>query len=461
VIPLNSTPIIPQSGTSPVSFTDTSNLLYAQNAYYYVVKPIVDGLEVSASGAQNPTELKVVIPPDNMVLVHRWIANQSLCAMVGQSTRPNASYSCSFEWPGGGTTLDIGSGTQTGFFVDAFETGCNYSRGVCSNTGNSSKDCIGNGAPGALGVTAGAGSVYYDRYSGTCFVSASGSWVEAAGASQASFLALASNQPGLPPLVRAPQSQAAAACQAFQKFLPSRLQQLVAAEWSSSASNIGQLETGGGDNCNTDKAHGIAYETASVPNNLETLPFALASQGASPAAYTLRTGSASTAACVSRYGAQDLVGNVNEWAADQVFCSAFVASTLGGVGYNCYGTATNLNGATSEFNNVYLSNGNGSGTSDYWNLSASQALLAPLMAPVLTSAGYASQQPASLSLGTHQFRFFGGSNPGTRGVLTGGAWYGEDPGTGAQGAGRFSLDLSKFANTPDPSIGFRCVEPVM
>lgn len=481
-IPINfmTGPILP-SGDGRASYVDdggASKPLAGAMPFYYLVKPIVNGLEQEVSGDVAPVEVKVSIPPANQVLVHRWSANQSLCKMLGFTSDPLNNYSCNFVWPNAfltnKTVLDVGTGNQMGFLIDAFETGCNYSRNAivaglgCSFNGGAIQDCIGNSDPMTLAVTPSsspAATVYYDRSSGTCFAYSSGNWVEAASVASGAVLGtMLKNDPGLPPLVQIPQSKAYTACQTRNQNLPTRLQQIAAAEWPTSVVNISQMETGGGTNCNTDKAHGKSFDSNSnTPADYETMPFTIPVGRPTPTGYSLRTGSNSTASCKSRYGAQDMVGNVAEWTADSIYCSAF-PTTVGGVKYNCLGGATNLNGAQSEFGNIYVSNDNGAGNpvADTWNLSDSLVLIGPLMLPVRSHPPQ-TQDPNTFSLGTNQFRIFGaqGVNIGNRGAITGGAWFGMDPVTpGNTGAGRFSLDLSKLGTTQDPSIGFRCAVPV-
>jgi hypothetical protein len=451
---INTTPV---AHSATVSFSDPSTSLVPSQSFFYMAKPIINGVEVTPGNTENPTSIKVVIPPDNMALVHRWIANRELCANAGLTSDAGADYSCQLSSPAGGLArMDVATASQVGYFIDQFEAGCNFSKAKC-NFGGGLVDCIGNVAPQGV-VAASKNSVYYDRSSGTCYLYTDPIWVEAAGASTDELrYYIESNAPGLPPLVYMPQDKAAQACEALGRVLPTRRQQIQAAAWDGLApSAITAVEAGGASttNCNSDLGHGLGqgYALTLPPANPDTLPFIVDTVTSTVLGSPFRSGSTQTSGCLSRYGVQDLAGNVWEWGSDQVFCSK---------SSGCFGVETTIHGAMSDFKGINpIPNNNGGGTTNSWALTASSKLYAPLMLPVAASATFATVLPDANLLGNSFFRLNGGVNFVTRGILTGGAWD-TFTGTGGSGgaAGRFSLDLSVGAASTDfATVGFRCVQ---
>jgi hypothetical protein len=105
--------------------------------YWYRIEPYYNGKKVNLNNPKNAM-VKVTLPPPNMALVHRWMANRAQCLEMGiteQNIKINEHYSCGFTGLGavpktspftpGQTKLDIGGD----LLVDRFELGCNYTRG--------------------------------------------------------------------------------------------------------------------------------------------------------------------------------------------------------------------------------------------------------------------------------------------------------------------------------------------
>jgi hypothetical protein len=68
-----SSPLATGISASTNSFTDTS--VNVSTDYYYVVRPVSGPTEFQTTDSD--TEIKIMVPPVNMSLVHRWIANLS------------------------------------------------------------------------------------------------------------------------------------------------------------------------------------------------------------------------------------------------------------------------------------------------------------------------------------------------------------------------------------------------
>lgn len=86
--------------------------------YYYIVRPVVSGTLTRT--LSNFSEVKIVSPPFNMVFVHRWMANKSLCESLGASVEKSSNFRCSLSGPGTiGGKFDLGYN----LLVDRFELG--------------------------------------------------------------------------------------------------------------------------------------------------------------------------------------------------------------------------------------------------------------------------------------------------------------------------------------------------
>ena len=248
--------------------------------------------------------------------------------------------------------------------VDRFEAGCNYTinpldTDVCTGTG---VGCIGTSTGYNLAGDSDTpnGSVFYQRDTGKCFYRESNTWTEVAslgaGATVSDMDINADHSiPHLPPLTFINQVQANDYCVGrttgtitnlttdcdpvlggtendCRKRLMRRVEQVAVSAWSCADSSTcdatnSTLETGASlststSQCNSSTGGSLTFTDAEVPPSAlaDTLP------GTNSSSITsLRTGSTATASCVSRYGIQDLVGNVSEWLSDQMSCptSAF------------------------------------------------------------------------------------------------------------------------------------------
>lgn len=111
--------------------------------YWYKVAVFFNGKEVAYNTATTNPEhhiLRVTLPPRNMALVHRQIANRATCLELDKTInkKAGAHYSCAYNgigatgldkpWQKGNTVYDLGGD----LLVDRFELGCAFSRGAQS-----------------------------------------------------------------------------------------------------------------------------------------------------------------------------------------------------------------------------------------------------------------------------------------------------------------------------------------
>lgn len=115
---------------------DASKAMDVERArtYYYKIVPVFDGQHLNYS-AGNHHIVRVTLPPPNMALVHRWMANRSRCMEIDKPFSIANDYSCTYNGVGsrpksvphrvGDTALDQGGD----LLVDRYELGCRYTRG--------------------------------------------------------------------------------------------------------------------------------------------------------------------------------------------------------------------------------------------------------------------------------------------------------------------------------------------
>jgi hypothetical protein len=144
--------------------------------YYYEVRPYVNELLTGTNEIFNT--IRVLVPPNNMTLVHRWMANLTMCKLLhkdGQTVAdggidPRNNYRCGYEGPGNTFITDKGYyDFGKDLLVDRYEIGCNYSPSPACN-GTYDNSCIGDEDPIIGSVTAPEDSIYYNRSNGKCYV---------------------------------------------------------------------------------------------------------------------------------------------------------------------------------------------------------------------------------------------------------------------------------------------------
>jgi hypothetical protein len=145
------------------------------------------------------------------------------------------------------------------------------------------------------------------------------------------------------------------------KELPSRKLQVAASAWSSSltSAQIVTRESGLALNtnkgCNTSNGNGLTFSNQ-LPAN-DTTPGTNSSN-----IRALKTGSSMTSNCISRYGIQDLIGNVREWTQEEI-----TGCASGGLDYSTYAIYTTTDGANNGII-IQYKNPNGTFGSDGDNL---------------------------------------------------------------------------------------------
>lgn len=126
-----------------VSHVVNSGEMNRARVYYYKVVPVFKGRELEYEREEsNPQHIiKVVLPPENMALVHRLIANRQTCLELEKDHSGDISsyYTCSWNgigarglqvpWVNGSTIYDFGPS----MLIDRFELGCNFTRGDYGN----------------------------------------------------------------------------------------------------------------------------------------------------------------------------------------------------------------------------------------------------------------------------------------------------------------------------------------
>ncbi|MBL6990459.1 MAG: hypothetical protein ISR65_11800 [Bacteriovoracaceae bacterium] len=325
-----------------------TNYVYGDEGkvFWYQVRPVLND-HITGTGEYKLSSLRVVVPPTNKALVHRWIVNQDICGRMQKEIQPFLHYQCDYIGPGNTETVDS-TIYDLGYdiIVDRFESGCNYDDStVCGGFG-----CIGLNTPT---LNAPEGSIYYNRANGTCYANVrdpfqpnvQNIWKTVSELSALDsndlkvFMTRKSNHAKLPPLTLVDQSQAQKICASqenkitvsidgndisLDSDLLTRKEQIAASSWSPNLSDtdIDTLERGQYMNtsskCNTYNGHELFYTDAWLFSEVyeDVLPFTSSSK-----LRLVTTGSTKTKECVSRYGIQDMVGNVREWTLERMYCS--------------------------------------------------------------------------------------------------------------------------------------------
>lgn len=501
------------------TFTDTTAV--AGKVYYYMVRPLDSTTRhLTVSTPDIFSEVRVLAPLPNYSFVHRWMVNQEVCSNMHMTTTttpnrvdPTHNYRCPYSGPGETAGYyDIGKD----MLVDVSEMGCPYtSAPACTADG-----CIGIGMPVTLARAyyANQNDVYYDRNSGSCYINVDGSngWIDYNLASPAQLLASSVKAANAlnPPLVNLSQSQASLVCDnreakiatrslitpITKHTLPSKKEYIAysAGPELVSDADLTDIEQGFSLNiqsrCNGSRANGLEF--AFSDSNIPSTAFIYTLAGtATSGIRSLYTGSVpwvnsySTEACSSRYGVQDIYGNVAEWVTDKMTCSIvpndYTCSAYGSTDLATYDFDTvGKTGVKYGFNMVtgpYNDNGDtvvGAGDAFLPNWDFKDELYGagkfsfPIGMPINTDIATANGSVLSSSLALPYLLDIGPTSGITTnqlhedGIIVNGA--AGLVGSFAQGgsylsgnrAGRYSSELISDAIISRPDVGFRCYVPI-
>ena len=116
---------------SPISADDAQ-------VYWYKVEPYIGATKVDLLSTPGDYILKIVTPPSNTAMAHRWMLNKESCERLGKVPDRNNQYRCAYTGigsrrfaPAGALYLDF----RGHLLIDRFELGCNFSRALltCHN----------------------------------------------------------------------------------------------------------------------------------------------------------------------------------------------------------------------------------------------------------------------------------------------------------------------------------------
>lgn len=345
---LNSTDTMTISDATVKTFTDKTAV--AGKVYYYLVRPVDSSTRhLTISTPEVYSEVRVLAPTENYAFVHRWMVNQEICNSMHMTTSttnkvdPTHNYRCPYSGPGESATYPGYYDIEKDMMVDISESGCPYSAAPkCTANG-----CVGIGDPTSLGVSGMvADDIYYDRSAGTCYAYDGAAWNDYNTAVLTAANVAKTNTALNAPLTNISKAQASAICTMrlttaplanliappAHPSLPTKKEFIAysASPYGMSDALITDLEQGFSLNvqsrCNSTNANGIdtAFSDSSIPST--SYIFSLPGT-ASSTIRSIYTGSvpfgvdASTESCSSRYGVQDVYGNVAEWVKDGMDCS--------------------------------------------------------------------------------------------------------------------------------------------
>jgi hypothetical protein len=472
---INSTPILPQKTGSYafaeyIDYTVGSELRDGDDAddadhleaetYLYKVEPVrIDGATTATIdySATPPDEvIKVILPPANKTLVHRWMANQQVCEDMGKTPDRENQYRCAYNGLGSKHIETDGDNLRESdelfydfkghLLSDRFELAVNFTRGNSANpckidTAPTLATWEGQTSDGAKGIIAGDcigytnGSTYWGRPVGlvpndedpnanivyysrdfTAGVSSPVVWVynggewksinivdaastltynqlensdvsmatsqlvpqpNAAPTSDGLGKVVSTNKAKMPPFGRLKQQTAYKMClshsinfknRKYYNRLLRRTEQVVAKSYprnelisQNNATNIFNDEAGSGDKgCfgyllpiegtvtgvmnaghwrnRIDDSNGLTILSGGAINDYYGLRgsyvYNYTTESRTHESSILISGSNATRDCVSRFGLQDFIGNMSEWASDTLWCDRNTAFASGTQAYS-------------------------------------------------------------------------------------------------------------------------------
>jgi hypothetical protein len=520
---------ISSSGLNSVSRTcQDANIAPSPQQYEYAISLIVNANSVPQLAEEMPVtpgdqyfRIQVPIPPSNMVLIHRDSVNYEMCALMNRQSNPLAHQSCSYSGIGAVPYATLAQGLVTplnltnnvydfgyNLFLDRWEAGCNWTTqtggGMCGASATAG-NCTGTAAPAStVGID---GNVFYTSAAGTtsqCYVHQGGSWIAiqntrtGTAITTPNLAASYTNAPNrtnqIPPMTNLTQASAWDICQAVSdstygpKRLMRRREDIAASAFPWVSGDAGRVSVSGGvlstsgnlspaqitaledsvqhwknQGCSTNNHNGIsaaAFNTAAqVQFNSDT------GQGG----FTI--GSDYTTQCSSRFGAQDLVGNVDEWVSDQTDMTCVSSNCTLATSTLDEGNRDYINGGTTyAFDDVTGPNlSSGQSISGYPALYATFTggangagyMNIPLGLPMYGSDNGNAPSITSVSSNIEESYYaFYAYNGVQSGLMVGGAASYISPSYGnAAQAGRFFIQGFNSINSANYMAGFRCALP--
>ncbi len=352
------------TGSDAKTCTDT-NVAAPPAAYDYVVtlNPNSWPEEIPSTGSDSAYRITVQIPPDNMVLVHRDSANYELCQSMNRTSDPLNHQRCAINGASmiGATPYNIGPGRPPlnlstayydfgyNIFFDRWEAGCNWTpqaQGGMCGAGATAGNCYDSTTP--ANTIGSDGNVFYRTDNGICWVKQSGAWLQANTSTITSVnrALMYTNNPSTtyrkPVLAGLDQNRAWDTCQLAEdlnygkKRLPRQREWKAAAAWAYfpgepgalSDSDIVLIENGSsGATTHTT----LAYCNSTSHAGMSAGAFNTTELGGDvgDAVRSFVLGSNGTKNCVSRYGIQDMPGNVHEMTTDAYTRAAAAATGVG------------------------------------------------------------------------------------------------------------------------------------
>jgi hypothetical protein len=472
---------------------DDGLLLESGRRYYYLIAVVPnDTGDLVIPTATADQRLEVVMPPDNTVLVHRWMANRQFCLESGQTPDRTNNYRCL----NGGLGAAPSGGNWyydqlVHIYIDRYENGCPYDPGFAED--------------GLTASFAVPNRVHYNRSTGVCSYSTGAAWVPFDSTIIGNRPTLSTQMAEAPPLTNLNRSVAQAICAVETpkcsklgcdalwagqvRQLPIRREIIAASAWPDTFP-VGTSRTVIEDNgdhgvgaCNTSGAAGQGFVNfASTTATSSSFP----SDGSDVDFRALLNSATVTANCESRYGVRNAVGNVSEWIADTFSCaqvnpavdaSCSLIAPLGIVGAGrddslAINNSMNLNYLLTDppvrGNGVLIEMDNPKSMISYLNLTMDRIhmavgfpfyeSLAVFTIPGAPKVDTSTTFPATIEsayYGQDTLALYYGSDttgdPNTRyAAIQGGHW------ESGNGAGRFSLELVQQVAS-DNLVGHRCV----
>lgn len=148
--PLVSKNIVTFIDYSVKAFDLTTQFTDRARTYYYKIIPVYNNIELTFEN-ENHHIIRVILPPPNMALIHRSMANRTICTELGRSMDLNYHYSCEYNGLGF-SSRTIPWTTESAFYdlghdllVDRYELGCPFTRGDIESV--DSEPITGGGLP--------------------------------------------------------------------------------------------------------------------------------------------------------------------------------------------------------------------------------------------------------------------------------------------------------------------------